>query len=147
MNDERMQSLLEEEFRTLDTTPKDVESSTRRVMERKAGVRQRSRWWPFPVFYRRHDTPTATDTTDERLMPGMTVEVEIIVERVTNVLYVPVEALYRENKKLLCRVQAGADLVVREVTAGRRSDHFVEIIDGLREGEKVALQRRDIGAK
>jgi hypothetical protein len=69
MNDEQMQSLLEEEFRTLDTTPKDVESSTRRVMERKAGVRQRSRWWPFPVFYRRHDTPTATDTTDDQHIP------------------------------------------------------------------------------
>jgi hypothetical protein len=69
MNDEQMQSLLEEEFRTLDTTPKDVESSTRRVMERKAGVRQRSRWWPFPVFYRRHDTPTATDTTDDQPLP------------------------------------------------------------------------------
>ena len=69
MNDEQMQSLLEEEFRTLDTTPKDVGSSTRRVMERKAHVSQRSRWWPFPVFYRRADTPTTIDTTDNRPSP------------------------------------------------------------------------------
>ena len=63
MNDERLQSVLEEGFRTLDTTPKDVERSTRRVMERKAHVRQRSRWWPFPVFYRTPKTSRTTDTT------------------------------------------------------------------------------------
>jgi len=92
-------------------------------------------------------TEFATETTDRRLMPGMTVEVEILVERVTDVLHVPVESLYRESKQLLCRVRVGSQLVAREVTAGRRSDHFVEIVDGLQEGEKVALQQQNISAQ
>jgi hypothetical protein len=94
MNDEQMQSLLEEEFRTLDTTPKDVESSTRRVMERKAGVRQRSRWWPFPVFYRRHDTPTATDTTDDQSspIPASNGHTPTVIGRTTSMLS-PVKAI------------------------------------------------------
>ena len=69
MNDERMQSLLEEEFRAMDTAPSDVDRSTREVLQRKAHVRQRSRWWPFPVFYRRTQSPTTNDTTHDQPSP------------------------------------------------------------------------------
>ena len=94
MNDEQMQSLLEEEFRTLDTRPKDVESSTRRVMERKAHVHQRSRWWPFPVFYRRHDTPTATDTVQgpPNPIPASNGHTPTVIGRTTSMLS-PVKAI------------------------------------------------------
>jgi hypothetical protein len=69
MNDEQLQSLLEEEFRAMNTTPEDVERSTREVLQRKAHVRQRSRWWPFPVFYRRTQSPTTNDTSDYQPSP------------------------------------------------------------------------------
>ena len=70
MNDERMQSLLEEEFRAMDTAPDDVERSTREVLQRKAHVRQRSRWWPFPVLYRRTQSPTTNGTTHDHPGPN-----------------------------------------------------------------------------
>ena len=69
MTDEQMQSLLEEEFRAMNTTPDDVERSTREVLQRKAHVRQRSRWWPIPVFYRRTRSPTTNDTTEYQPSP------------------------------------------------------------------------------
>ena len=69
MNDDRLRSLLEEGFMAADTPPKDVEGSTRRVMERKAHVRQRSRWWPFPMFHRTVQTRTGTDTTEYQPTP------------------------------------------------------------------------------
>ena len=63
MNDQRLQAFLEDGFKAMDTTPEDVERSTRHVMERTAHVRQRSRWLPFPVRHRRPQSPTTIDTT------------------------------------------------------------------------------------
>jgi hypothetical protein len=69
MNDEQMQSLLEEGFRAMNTTPEDVERSTREVLQRKAHVRQKCRWRPFPVFYRRTQSPTTNGTTQHQPSP------------------------------------------------------------------------------
>ena len=71
MNDQRLQTFLEDGFKAMDTTPVDVERSTRQVMERKAHVRQRTRWLPFPVRHRRPQSPTTTttDTIENRPSP------------------------------------------------------------------------------
>lgn len=49
--------------------PPDAQQSARQVMTRLPGVRQRSRWWPFPVRYRTPKAPTTTDTTDRWSSP------------------------------------------------------------------------------
>jgi multidrug efflux pump subunit AcrA (membrane-fusion protein) len=81
----------------------------------------------------------ATDTMDPRLMPGMTMRVEIIVEPVTNVLHVPIEAVFQREGKTFARVKGPVGVEERPVTAGRSSNSFVEILSGLEEGERVAL--------
>jgi HlyD family secretion protein len=80
-----------------------------------------------------------TETTDERLMPGMTVEIEILIETVTDVVHVPIEALFNRNDQILCRIEKNGNLIEREVSTGRRSLHSVEIIQGLEPGERIAL--------
>jgi HlyD family secretion protein len=81
----------------------------------------------------------ATDTMDPRLMPGMTMRVEIIVEKVTKALHVPIEAIFQREGKTFARVKGTVGVDERPVTTGRSSNSFVEILSGLEEGERVAL--------
>lgn len=83
----------------------------------------------------------STDAADERLTPGMTVQVEIVVEKAEGVLFVPVEGVYNRDGKSYCKVRSGESQVEREVKTGRFSTDFVEITEGLSENDKVLLDR------
>jgi multidrug efflux pump subunit AcrA (membrane-fusion protein) len=83
----------------------------------------------------------STDAADERLTPGMTVQVEIVVDKVENVLYVPVEGVYNRDGKSYCKVRLGEGQVEREVKTGRFSTDYVEVTDGLSENDQVLLDR------
>ncbi|MDT8390254.1 MAG: HlyD family efflux transporter periplasmic adaptor subunit [Lentisphaeria bacterium] len=83
----------------------------------------------------------STNGTDERLMPGMTMKVEIVVENVTDVLFVPVEAIYNREGEKFCRVKGMTGLDERRIETGRTSTDYVEVVAGLKKGEKVALHQ------
>ena len=83
----------------------------------------------------------STNEADERLTPGMTVQVEIVVEKVAGVLFVPVEGIYNRDGKSFCKVRAGDSQVEREVKTGRFSTDYVEVSDGIAEDEQVLLDR------
>ena len=83
----------------------------------------------------------STNEADERLTPGMTVQVEIVVEKVESVLFVPVEGVYNRDGKSFCKVRTGDSQVEREVKTGRFSTDYVEVSDGVAEGEQVLLDR------
>ncbi len=86
-------------------------------------------------------TDISTDAADERLAPGMTVQVEIVVERAQSVLFVPVEGIYSREGRNYCKVRLGDGQVEREVKTGRFSTDFVEVTGGLEEGQQVLLDR------
>ena len=52
-----------------DAEPPDAQQSARIVMSRLPGVRQHSRWWPFPVRYRTPNVPTTDSTTEYQPTP------------------------------------------------------------------------------
>ena len=83
----------------------------------------------------------STDAADERLTPGMTVQVEIVVEKAEKVLYVPVEGVYSRDGKSFCKVRLGEAQFEREVKTGRFSTDYVEITEGLSENDRVLLDR------
>lgn len=83
----------------------------------------------------------STDAADERLTPGMTVQVEIVVEKAAGVLYVPVEGLYNRDGKTYCKLRQGAGQTEREVKTGRFSTDYVEVTEGLSENDQVMLDR------
>ncbi len=74
------------------------------------------------------------------LRPGMTANVEIISDRVTGAVYVPIEAVFEKDGKRLVYVKRGASFAAREVETGRRNETFVAIRKGLSGGETVALR-------
>ena len=86
------------------------------------------------------------DGSPEELYPGMNVSAKIIIEEAGSVLTLPVEAVERGNTVLVatedCLDEKGnvVDITAaekREVTLGRNDDNYIEIVDGLEEGDVV----------
>jgi HlyD family secretion protein len=74
------------------------------------------------------------------LRPGMSAEVQIVFARVPRALVVPAEALQRRGGKQVVYVsRPGGWFVERPVVVGRRGPEKVEIVKGLRAGERVAI--------
>lgn len=73
------------------------------------------------------------------LKPGMNAKVEIIVNQLEDILYVPVQSIEVENDHYFTYVDTGSELERRQVETGSFNDQFIEIKGGLNLGEKVAL--------
>jgi HlyD family secretion protein len=91
-----------------------------------------------------YPTVISLDQTNEELRPGMTVEIDMISEQISDVIFVPIEALSAKEGRITCRVKKTMGPEERQVQIGRSSGSFVEILDGLEEGELVFLNREDL---
>jgi RND family efflux transporter MFP subunit len=76
------------------------------------------------------------------MKPGMTGEVKILVNRLNDVLTVPVQAVAESEGRHVAFVASPAGIDCRTVVVGENNDKFVQIKDGLAEGERVALDAR-----
>jgi multidrug efflux pump subunit AcrA (membrane-fusion protein) len=73
------------------------------------------------------------------LKPGMNAKVEIIVDQLDDILYVPVQSVEVENDHYFTYVKDGGTLARREIKTGQFNDEFIEVKGGLNLGEEVAL--------
>ena len=76
------------------------------------------------------------------LKPGMTAQATIHTNEVHDVLLVPVQAVTEQDGKHCAYVCRKGKVERREVVVGENNDKFVEIKDGIVEGEQVALDAR-----
>jgi RND family efflux transporter MFP subunit len=106
-----------------------------KVVEMAVLGRNKTRESKVKVF----DITILLDQHIEELMPGMTVSAEIVVERIPDVVFVPLEALFIKEGKSTVYVEKGGAFEPREVTPGAENDNYVIIQSGLSEGERVAL--------
>ena len=86
------------------------------------------------------------DDPDNLLLPAMTARVEIVTDEKENALAVPISALKTDSTGSYVMVQlegAGKDGAAsqekRYVTTGIYSDEYVEILDGLSDGDRLAI--------
>lgn len=77
--------------------------------------------------------------TDERLRPGLTAQVGIVIERHEDVIAVPIDVVRRVDGRYLVDVVTPDTNAPQEraVTLGARSDTEVVVTSGLRAGERV----------
>jgi HlyD family secretion protein len=75
----------------------------------------------------------------ERLLPGMTAEVEIVTGQKPKALVVPHEAVTVERGHDVCYVAKDEGLERREITVGEVTEDLLEVTRGLQEGEEVVL--------
>jgi len=79
--------------------------------------------------------------SDERLRPGMTANIEIQGDHKTDILTVPVEAVFKKQGRYVAYVMDGSEdePIERDVVTGISNISTVEIVEGLEEGETVTL--------
>lgn len=85
-------------------------------------------------------TTVTIDGVHEWLKPGMSAKVEILVDRLEDVVYVPVQCVVPAGQGHVCYVARGPRVERRPVQIGEFNDEFIQIREGLREGELVLLR-------
>ncbi|MBN1851618.1 MAG: efflux RND transporter periplasmic adaptor subunit [Pirellulales bacterium] len=86
-----------------------------------------------------YETIVRIEEKVEQLKPGMTAVVEIHVDRIKDVLAVPIQAIVQVNRDIWCYIEGDGGVEQRLLSIGRTNDKFVHILDGLAEGDRVVL--------
>jgi RND family efflux transporter MFP subunit len=86
------------------------------------------------------------DSTDEVLKPGITTTTKIVVDRLHDVVSIPIISVFEEQGRTMVYVGDNGSFEKREVTLGQRNDNFVVVTKGIEAGEKVALQNPEADA-
>jgi multidrug efflux pump subunit AcrA (membrane-fusion protein) len=79
------------------------------------------------------------DGTSKSMMPGMTVSCNIIVDKIDSVLFVPLEAVVKEENTNYVYSKSGGGFSKEEVTVSQANNDYIIIEDGIDEGDQVAL--------
>jgi HlyD family secretion protein len=95
-------------------------------------------WWMNPdLKVYSADVKLGGDTT--MLKPGMSCNVEIEVEQLEDVLFVPIQSIFRKGPTVFCYVQGSGGVEAKPVVTGLHNDKMIHIVEGLDEGDRVYL--------
>ncbi len=93
--------------------------------------------WPIP---RDFDLRITLDQLEPRLRPGMTAQITIVVDRIPNVLIIPVHASFQKERETFAYVWDGSKFREQAIEVSRRSGDRIVVSKGLQPGDRVALQ-------
>ncbi len=93
--------------------------------------------WPPQKVFR---AQVKMEATDSRLRPGMSTGTEIIVDKLQGVVLIPARASFDRAGKVIAYVKDGRSFAAREIVVGQKNETQVEVRQGLRPGETVALE-------
>jgi len=94
-----------------------------------------------------YETEVALLEPPELFIPGMSATARIIVGQLEEVVYMPVQAVIREQGYTVCWVQGTDGPVPLRVRLGLSTGTFVEVKAGVRPGERVYLAPPDEAAE
>jgi RND family efflux transporter MFP subunit len=77
------------------------------------------------------------DNPKQLLRPGMFVKAEIVVESHVDVVLVPREMVLMRGNREVVFVEESARAQMREIETGLEDEKFVEVLDGIEEGERL----------
>ena len=77
--------------------------------------------------------------SDKNLLPGLTVSCRIIIDQIPDVLYIPLDALRVEGDVHYVYKKSGAGFDRVEIETGQNNTDYVVVVDGLKEGDEIAL--------
>ncbi len=75
------------------------------------------------------------------LKPGMSAKVEILVNELDDVIFIPVQAVFTENDEHFVFLKEGSQYNRHVVTIGQHNDQYIEIKKGLSEKDIIALSK------
>ena len=94
-------------------------------------------WWAGNI--KEYETYIKILGSPDGLKPGLTAEVRIVVEHISDTVKVPVQAVFEHGKRHYCVVRQGDAWKARQVEIGSTNDKFVVIENGVTEGEEIVL--------
>ena len=80
------------------------------------------------------------ENPDHQLKPGMFADQAIVLDKGTDVLSVPLDAVFEEGGSRFVFVEDGAVYTKHEIVVGVNDDQYIEIRDGVLPGERVVVQ-------
>ena len=83
--------------------------------------------------------PEEETQLDVLLRPGLLADVEIIIEKLPNVIHIPTQALFEKDGKPMVYVRVGRHWDERFIKPLKRSESTLVVESGLNAGELVAL--------
>ncbi len=84
---------------------------------------------------------------DILLRPGLLADAEIIVENIPNVVHIPYQAVFDQAGNPIVYARKNDRFEPRRVKLGQRSESQIVILEGLEEGEIIALESPDTSAQ
>ena len=103
-----------------------------------ASLPDQQRNWLSPDI-KVYTTQVRIDGTHSFLKPGMSARVEIYVDYAPNALVVPVQVVANRSGKKVCYAVNSGKSVEKVVKTGLFNDTWVQILEGIDEGEEVML--------
>jgi HlyD family secretion protein len=103
-----------------------------------AAVADSGSWMSNPN-QRLYRTEVTLSAEVPEMRPGMSCSIEVLVEDLSDILYVPRQSVFLDAGKTICFVSEGGTPVQRAVEIGRDNNKFAHVISGLEEGEIVLL--------
>lgn len=85
------------------------------------------------------DVMLLLDENDKKLMPGMTVSCEILIDQIDDTLFIPLEAVFMNENGPYVYLKKGRGFEQKSVETGPENDDHVIIIYGLEETDEIAL--------
>jgi HlyD family secretion protein len=92
-----------------------------------------------PFDDKRFDLIIDLETTNADLRPEMTARADIVVGAKSEVLLVPVNAVFEQQGSMVCHVVRPFGIETRTVELGESDATMVEVVSGLAEGDRVTL--------
>lgn len=93
--------------------------------------------WPIP---RNFEVELSLKDRDDRLSPGMSAEVRVAVDKVTDGIVIPASAVFRKAGRTVAYVRHAAKFEETPIEVARRSGDDVLVAKGLQAGTRVALK-------
>ncbi|HUE15176.1 MAG TPA: HlyD family efflux transporter periplasmic adaptor subunit [Planctomycetaceae bacterium] len=101
----------------------------------------------FAASIKEYATTVSIEGDTTGLKPGMTAEVEILVDDLHDVLTVPVSAVVEKDGRFFAWVKDKTALHRRPLLLGQTNDKVMQITDGLKEKDDVILNPRAVVAE
>lgn len=92
-----------------------------------------------PFEEKRFDLVVQLDRSGADLRPEMTARVDVVLGERTNVLLLPINAVFNRQGQFVAHLVGPFGAETRSVELGQSSDAFVEVVSGLKEGDRVSL--------
>ncbi len=84
-------------------------------------------------------TVSLSESDPQSIKPGMSADVEFVLDVIDDAVYVPIEAVFEIDQKTWSYTKNGKKFKRVEVKTGKRNENHVVIEKGLSEGQEIAL--------